>query len=210
MADAKSAQDAAQQLQSQLMPSPLVTDAPNQDPAAAMNALMAGLKDIHTPPPIEWWPLAPGWWLLAGLSLILLISAITWLYLRYRRGAYRRAGLRLIKRVKPDQLAAQSLARQLNEILKRTALAAPFYKDKGVAAAHGAVWKSFLCDSSPNYPYKEDLCAQLVKALYQRNAKLDAEALVSFCAFWIQHHQPLAIEAAPLEPMTQEVPYVAA
>lgn len=30
------------------------------------------LRDIHLPKPISWWPLAPGWWILMAIILILL------------------------------------------------------------------------------------------------------------------------------------------
>ena len=49
--------------------------APQQDP-------LSQLRDIHTPDPISWWPLAPGWWILAGLVIIGLVFLIRWLIKR--------------------------------------------------------------------------------------------------------------------------------
>ena len=159
---------------------------------------MAQLKELHVPAPISWWPLAPGWWLLAGLLIAVVVAGITWWYLRRRRTAYRRAGLRLLKRLNASDYSTQQLARQLNEILKRTALAAPCYRQLGLAAAHGNPWANFLRGSCPHYPDKDALTAQLVKALYQPNVNLDASALQDFCRFWIAHHQPLAPAPAAL------------
>ncbi len=184
-------QDAAQQLQSQFMPSPLLSNSPQQDPQAAQQALLASLKDLHTPPPIGSWPVAPGWWVLAGSGLVLLLGALFALYRRWRRTAYRRAGLRLLGRLQPQAMPAQRFARQLNEILKRAAIAAPCYQHSGIAAAHGTAWSQFLCASVGAYPHKESLCQQLITALYQRQATLDNQALLDFARYWMQHHQPL-------------------
>lgn len=49
--------------------------APQSDP-------LSQLRDIHTPDPISWWPLAPGWWILAGLIILGLIVLVRWLIKR--------------------------------------------------------------------------------------------------------------------------------
>lgn len=191
-------QDAASQLQQQLMPSPLVPNSPQQDPQAAQQALLASLKDLHNPPPIGPWPVAPGWWLLAALAFSMVFSGLFYSWRKWRKSAYRRAGLRLLNRLSPDGVANQAFARQINEILKRTALASPFYKkEDGIAAAHGAHWAAFLCQSLGPYPDKTPVTQQLVHALYQRKASLDAPALLAFARYWVQHHQPLT-HTAPL------------
>lgn len=45
---------------------------------------LAQLKDIHLPTPIGWWPLAPGWYILMGLILFLVIIFAYGVYKRYR------------------------------------------------------------------------------------------------------------------------------
>ncbi len=45
------------------------------------NELINQLKDIHTPDPISWWPLAPGWW----ISLLLIIAIAVFLYRKWQQ-----------------------------------------------------------------------------------------------------------------------------
>ena len=79
-------------------------------------ASLSGLHDIVMPAPIApWWPLAPGWYLLAGL-LVVLVAWVLWrmrkrrLVTRYRVEAV--AQLRALRRERadPDKQAAQILA----------------------------------------------------------------------------------------------------
>lgn len=57
---------------------------------------LAQLRDIHLPEPISWWPLAPGWWLLAALILGVLFFSIRWL-IKYRaKNCYRKEAHRLL------------------------------------------------------------------------------------------------------------------
>jgi len=38
-------------------------------------ALLENLRDLHLPPPINWWPLAPGWWVLGACTIFVLLFA---------------------------------------------------------------------------------------------------------------------------------------
>jgi uncharacterized membrane protein len=83
----------------------------NTDPASLDN-----LREIILPPPVPWWPPAPGWWLLfAAIALTALAFAFR-LFRRWRVNAYRRAALR--------ELAVAGDVSAIAEILKRTALVA--------------------------------------------------------------------------------------
>ncbi|MEX2327800.1 MAG: DUF4381 domain-containing protein, partial [Pseudomonadales bacterium] len=59
---------------------------------------LAQLRDIHLPAPIEAWPPAPGWIVLAILALLFATAAIVFLYGRWRRNQYRREGLQALER----------------------------------------------------------------------------------------------------------------
>ncbi|MEW6257920.1 MAG: DUF4381 domain-containing protein [Pseudomonadota bacterium] len=50
---------------------------------------LAGLRDIRLPAPVSFWPPAPGWWIVAGLVLVLLLVALILEYRRRQTLAYR-------------------------------------------------------------------------------------------------------------------------
>ena len=56
-----------------------------------MNPEELALRDIHLPAPVGWWPPAPGWWLLAGLML----AVIIWLFWRWQQQRRSEQGLEL-------------------------------------------------------------------------------------------------------------------
>ncbi len=89
--------------------------------------MLAQLRDIHTPPPVSWWPPAPGWWALGLLALLTILWGVTTAVRRYRRGRYRRAGRALLKELwenyARDGDSAQ-FARELVAIMRRCAIAA--------------------------------------------------------------------------------------
>lgn len=113
---------------------------------------LAALRDIQTPDPVSWWPLAPGWWVLAALLLGLLI----WLGVSLRRAQRRRrefgaqqqwlmAELNAIEQ-QAKQHPREAL-NQLSQLLRRCALkmqAASFESEQPVAGLHGDEWLSWL------------------------------------------------------------------
>ena len=54
------------------------------------NTLLSQLRDIHSPAPIPFWPLAPGWWLLLGLFIIALSVGIYLLVRFWRANEWKR------------------------------------------------------------------------------------------------------------------------
>lgn len=55
-------------------------------PAAPVSAPANGpvLRDIHLPPDPSWWPLAPGWWVIA-VAAVLALCVMAWMSWRRRR-----------------------------------------------------------------------------------------------------------------------------
>lgn len=108
---------------------------PTQDP-------LANLRDIHTPPAIDFWPPALGWWLLA--ALIIVISVVcTYLIRRYRqKTAFKRDATYLINQLSDQCHDDLSYIQQLNGVLKQTALAVNPRHD--IASLNGQAWLQFL------------------------------------------------------------------
>lgn len=103
------------------------------------------LRDIHLPPPPDFWPPAPGWWLLAAI-LVLVIAWI--LFLLWRRARLQRAQRRLLALLDELDLTRKHEPRKLAELsmlLRRIALM--HYPRQEVAGLTGESWLHFL-DSS--------------------------------------------------------------
>ncbi len=179
-------------LQQQLQPAhqdPVNHPAFGAPPEQEMQSLMAQISDIERPAEIGIWPLAPGWWVSFALLAAGLILGSVALYKTIKRRAYRRSALRMLKRLGDgSNLSRSGLARQLNEILKRTALASPYYRHLYIGSAHGDAWREFLCASSPDFPDKTKTVENLLQSVYRPKAQLDAGVSIAFCEFWIRQH----------------------
>jgi hypothetical protein len=116
-----------------------------QDPLDALHPL-------RTPPPVDAWPPAPGWWLLAAALLAALV-ALGFLALRaWRRRAHLRAARRELATLRArfaDDPAALTAA--TNALLKRVALAR--YPRRETAALSGGQWLAFLDATAPAQPF---------------------------------------------------------
>jgi len=83
-----------------------------------MTAANLPLHDIHLPAPIGWWPPAPGWWILAGL--LLLIPIFIWGLSRFRqRRKMQRLALQQLEKLTdlPDTELLTALSRLLRRLL---------------------------------------------------------------------------------------------
>lgn len=144
------------------------------------------LQPLREPDLVSWWPLAPGWWILCGLLLLLLLSLAWWLLHRYRANAYRRQALRQL-----DQLQeafrhdgdSKDTAAAINALLKAVALRA--YPRRDIAASSGGDWQAFL-DSTGG----DGFPAGFASAAYHRECpELDMEKVLACARLWIRRHE---------------------
>ena len=80
------------------------------------------LRDIHLPDAVAWWPPAPGWWIIAGL-LVLLAVLLSWSYRRYQGRRLQREAARALDEIHAlydsnhdDQVLIQSLSIWLRRV----------------------------------------------------------------------------------------------
>jgi hypothetical protein len=108
---------------------------------------LANLRDIHLPEQVSNLPLAPGWWLLAALSLAIIIGLIGWWRHTRRRNRYRREAMTLLTKIVLQEASTREACQQVNEVLKRVALHA--YPSQPLAAFSGSRWLDFLNATAP-------------------------------------------------------------
>ncbi len=160
--------------------------------SALPNNPLENLADIRLPDPISWWPLAPGWWLLA---LVLITCCFLGYYTlkHYRtKWAYRNTALSLLKAqwqqhvTKKDQDTCLSML----TILKRCAITA--YPLQTVNSLHGSRWVDFLNQQTPRPYFNKPLAALINNLQYQEHGVIEEETLSSLyiaCQQWIKQHE---------------------
>ena len=129
------------------------------------------LRDIVVPQPPPGWPPAEGVWILAVVGA----AALAALFVAWRRarmaGAYRRAGLALLKDARTS--------RDLTIALKRVALAA--FPRPVVAPLHGEAWVGFLQSTCSRAKF-----GPLDSSLPETDASPEQRDLART---WIRHHR---------------------
>jgi hypothetical protein len=138
------------------------------------------LRDIHVPP-AQWWPPAPGWWMLAGLLLLIACGIAWWLRHSTRRSPLR-AALREIDALEAeyardgdDTRLADAASRLMRRIARRIA--------PGVAGQTGASWRAFVMRYARDASTLEALDA-LADVRFRARPALDAPALLTALRCW--------------------------
>jgi hypothetical protein len=128
-------------------PASLGATAPPASTATTAADPLAGLRDIHLPQPVGLWPLAPGWWMLAGVLVLTVLGVRLWS--RRRRRSLARHALRELDRLAaaPGTDDVQRLATAISALLRRVALLR--FGRARVAALHGRAWQDFLSETAP-------------------------------------------------------------
>ncbi|MGB0894207.1 MAG: DUF4381 domain-containing protein [Parashewanella sp.] len=152
------------------------------------NPALAQLQDIHTPEQIGLWPLAPGYWLLLIIALLVIASAYL-LVKRYRmNNASKKAAL-----ISLNNLQQPDSAIQINAILKRAAMS---YRDRtDIASLNGDEWYQWLDQFMPTN--EQGKFAALLEKRYQPSGLTQAETeqLSQLAKIWLTKALPLKQEA---------------
>lgn len=149
---------------------------------------LSQLRDIHLPQPIFWWPLAPGWYVLMALVIIIVVLTAIYILKRYQKQAIKRVALQQLSDLEQryqGQTPKQQIAMELSKLLRQVALA--YYPRQQVAHLQGQAWISFLDKTSPQVEFKAHGQA-LVTAPYQKTVDDDLTPLFISCKIWIKGH----------------------
>ena len=153
------------------------------------NPPLPELKALHLPPPVSWWPPAPGWWLITILALAGLGAAGYFLFHHYRRGCYRRAALREL-RILQAQATARDNPRQLEQLaalLRRVAIEG--CGRARVAKLSGEAWLEFLDQSGGTSNFCQGVGRVLGEDLYRAAPTADPAPVYPVVEAWIRRHR---------------------
>jgi len=154
------------------------------------------LHDIIVPPPVPWWPPAPGWYWVLGILFVVVLVLVLRLVLHWLHNRYRREALDELARQKTNLADVQRRATAITaiaELLKRTALSV--FPRESVASLTGPPWLAFLNRTRGRAAVLSDDTGEWLEAVaYEPSAAqgLDeqrARELASFARDWITHHR---------------------
>jgi hypothetical protein len=160
--------------------------AANNLPNLPVDAL-AKLQDIHLPPAVSWWPLAPGWW---GLLLLFLLmsSLVLFVYLRSQRRSSEEIiieqALQLFYRLQQQSLTPEALMVALSALLRRTALS--LYGRDVVAKLVGDDWLRFLNQKGATKAFTEGVGRALAEQPYRPTVDYNRTALLGLTKDWLR------------------------
>lgn len=147
---------------------------------------LAQLKDIHLPDPVGWWPLAPGWYAVMVITVLLLSCMVYWMHQRHVNGLAKRKALGLLAVYKEHYLKdknAQVASARISELLKRVALV--YYPRMEVASIHGDDWINFLNKTSKKIDF-QPVKAMLLDAPFKMVESVNLEPLFICAEQWIK------------------------
>ncbi|ARG96328.1 DUF4381 domain-containing protein [Legionella micdadei] len=153
---------------------------------AESSAVLAKLHDIHLPAPIGWWPLAPGWYLLLFLCLILIVFLIYLARRTYANGQAKRQALQLLEVYEQEyrrEQDSQASSMKVSELLRRVALV--YFPREEVASLQGEAWLEFLNKTSKGIEFNK-LRNYLLEIPYQPATDIDLQPLFHCAKAWIK------------------------
>lgn len=151
------------------------------------------IRDIHLPDAVLWWPLAPGWWIIAGtvLFLVILFFAIR---KYYRSKALLRDANAELEQIKNQYISSNNqteLIQALSVLLRRCCIS--FYPRHETASLTGDAWLKYLDATSPSVSsststFYMGIGEILASAPYMSESsiiKIDSDALIVLCETWL-------------------------
>lgn len=148
--------------------------------------VLAQLKDIHLPTPVSWWSLAPGWYFVILVVLLLVIGLVYLFHRRHVNAMAKKQALELlhIYRIQYEKdLNAQLASARISELLRRVALV--YYPRSEVASLHGEAWVDFLNRTGKKIDF-HPVKSMLLESPFKTAETINLKPLITRAQLWIK------------------------
>lgn len=149
------------------------------------NEALRDMNDIVSAPAATWWPLAPGWYVLAGIAITLLVILVWILVRRWQQRRMLRLALRQLASQPTTDTAATTA------LLKQALLA--YYPRTRIAQLQGADWWLFLQQQLPNKAAQrwQPVIEQVAATYYAAHTESTiATEYHRYAQFWLRQALP--------------------
>ncbi|MGQ3889201.1 DUF4381 domain-containing protein [Legionella sp. CNM-1927-20] len=149
--------------------------------------VLAKLHDIHLPSSIGWWPLAPGWYILTVLILLIISLLVTIAYRQRQYARAKRQACQLLDNYEQEYLRngdVSATCAKISELLRRVALV--YFPRQDVASLQGEDWINFLNKTSKNINFNAVRECLLILPYQSRSQKVNLKPLFSRAYAWIK------------------------
>ena len=155
---------------------------------------LQNLHDIVVPADVAWWPLAPGWYVVAGAVIVVLAYLVYRKLQQVSKNRYRVLAMQELAEIRLSSNTAAIL--QIPVLLKRAALSA--WPREEVAALSGTDWHHFLDRTAATHRFSagagqvlDSLAYGGAEAVAAGDGKLDGklEGAIEAAEFWLKHHR---------------------
>jgi hypothetical protein len=157
----------------------------------ALDPAQLGLRDIHLPEAIGWWPFAFGWWTLCAVAVLIALLLVA----RYARFWRHRAAQRALRRTMAAIAAGadpSQCALEASTILRRFAMTMADDRDD-VAGLVGNRWLDYLDSRWERAEFAGSSGQLLLSSPYRPPGGPAAEeslALCELCVDWVKAQSP--------------------
>ena len=146
---------------------------------------LAALRDIHIPDAPEFWPPAPGWFVVAALAIAAGAAAAIICVRQWRAGRFRSDALAQLTSLRARHGAGApdaEIAMELSVLMRRVALAR--HPRAQVAGLTGERWLAWLESDLPGIGGSARIA--LLDAPYARESRFDVERALTACERWVR------------------------
>jgi len=149
-------------------------------------AILAELRDIHSPAAISMGPETTAWYIVFAIALMIMVWMLIRFIKAYARKRRQKQALDILHSAVTNYTAENSASAiaSISILLRRIALAR--FKRENVASLKNAAWLNFLDQQLQTTEFSTGIGKILITAPYQKRVETDIAALSDLVERWIK------------------------